>query len=227
MAALEFSCPLSTIPQSLDYPQLQMHLDLALKQSITQNLPWDLDQYLASEYISNASSSAGPSDYVETGYPLDYVPSPNAAPNHETNIGSPRNRTREFKATVEQNNQLSAETDLPDNASHIPDMQLQAASRRAKSRRQPITLNTPVHVRECHNHVEKQYRARLKLQFERLLAVLPASKTRSPADRDTISNSGQVLSRGQVLDLARERILQLEEELAMKISTMPTGDSFV
>lgn len=69
-------------------------------------------------------------------------------------------------------------------------------------------------ARECHNLVEKQYRNRLKAQFEALLAVLPVSQ---PLDctRPITGNAqrGQYFSRGQVLDAARERILTLEEEI--------------
>ncbi|KAJ9413210.1 hypothetical protein FOXG_15169 [Fusarium oxysporum f. sp. lycopersici 4287] len=96
---------------------------------------------------------------------------------------------------------------------HVPDVQLQlrSALRKSKNRKRRGTApSNPEHTRESHNLVEKHYRARLKTQFERLLTVLPVAQARSLADRDTTANIGQVLSRGQVLDMARNRIIELE-----------------
>ncbi|KAH7247606.1 uncharacterized protein BKA55DRAFT_703371 [Fusarium redolens] len=57
------------------------------------------------------------------------------------------------------------------------------------------------------------YRTRLKLRFERLLAVLEASKVRNEAVGDGDSEAPDFCySRGEVLDAARHRILTLEEE---------------
>ncbi|KAF4452305.1 hypothetical protein F53441_4823 [Fusarium austroafricanum] len=91
-------------------------------------------------------------------------------------------------------------------------VQLRSASRKSKNRRRrPAGVQS--HALECHNLNEKQYRTRLKSQFEGLLAVLPAASTLSLANRYSQVNFGQVLSRGQVLDLARDRILELEEKI--------------
>ncbi|KAJ9419456.1 hypothetical protein QL093DRAFT_2639064 [Fusarium oxysporum] len=100
----------------------------------------------------------------------------------------------------------------------LPDVQLQLqlrpASRKSKNRKpRSAAPSNQEHARESHNFVEKHYRARLKTQFERLLAVLPAAQARSLADKDTAANLGQVLSRGQVLDMARNRILELEGKI--------------
>ncbi|RFN51916.1 hypothetical protein FIE12Z_3814 [Fusarium flagelliforme] len=98
----------------------------------------------------------------------------------------------------------------------VPDVQLRSASRKSKNRkRRSAAPSNQAHARESHNLVEKHYRIRLKTQFERLLAVLPAAQARSLADGDTTANLGQVLSRGQVLDIARDRILELEENIAI------------
>uniref|UniRef100_A0A0D2XT28 BHLH domain-containing protein n=1 Tax=Fusarium oxysporum (strain Fo5176) TaxID=660025 RepID=A0A0D2XT28_FUSOF len=96
---------------------------------------------------------------------------------------------------------------------YIPDVQLQlrSASRKSKNRKRRGTApSNPEHTREIHNLVEKHYRARLKTQFKRLLTVLPVAQAHSLADRDTTANIGQVLSRGQVLDMARNHIIELE-----------------
>lgn len=68
-------------------------------------------------------------------------------------------------------------------------------------------------AREGHNLAEKQYRIRLKAQFEALLAVLPAAK--KPNDVGQVSRvmQGQCFSRGEVLDAAREIILKQENEI--------------
>ncbi|KAG7414774.1 hypothetical protein DER46DRAFT_685222 [Fusarium sp. MPI-SDFR-AT-0072] len=88
----------------------------------------------------------------------------------------------------------------------------------------------PPHVleaRECHNNVEKKYRTRLKLRFERLLAVLEASKLRDkPVGEDDSEAPGFGYSRGEVLDAARQRILTLEDEnryLASEVKNLKEG----
>ncbi|KAG7404232.1 Allergen Fus c 3 [Fusarium oxysporum f. sp. rapae] len=99
-----------------------------------------------------------------------------------------------------------------------PDVQLQlqlrSASRKSKNRkRRSAVPSNQAHARESHNFAEKLYRSRLEMQFERLLAVLPAAQARSLADRDTTAYLGQIRSRGQVLDMARNRILELEGKI--------------
>ncbi|PNP76720.1 hypothetical protein FNYG_10139 [Fusarium nygamai] len=187
-----------------------MPLDLATEQATAQTLQWDVDEYL-SEYFSNTSSSPELADYVQACYPFNYLPSP-TTPNHDADMLAPTSRTIEGSSATEQ------QSLLPTQAVQAPQMteiQLRAASRKPKNRRYKITSDTPAHVRECHHLAEKQYRIRLKAQFESLLAVLPASRTNTLADRDSSPSSGQVLSRGQVLDLARERIIELEEEIGI------------
>ncbi|EFX02316.1 helix-loop-helix DNA-binding domain containing protein [Grosmannia clavigera kw1407] len=67
-------------------------------------------------------------------------------------------------------------------------------------------------ARQNHNVVEKQYRNRLNIQFERLLAILPANQT----DSDGASRHGEFddrrMSKAEVLDMARRRIHSLEQE---------------
>ncbi|KAJ9138103.1 hypothetical protein NKR23_g8610 [Pleurostoma richardsiae] len=78
-------------------------------------------------------------------------------------------------------------------------------------------------ARRNHNNVEKQYRNRLNTQFEKLLAVLPAADQRAAVGGGKggkgASSAGAVaesddkrMSKAEVLDLARRRIGQLEDE---------------
>jgi hypothetical protein len=95
--------------------------------------------------------------------------------------------------------------------SGFADVKLRSASRKP---RRPRKKPAPsLHARQCHNEVEKQYRTRLKLRFENLLAVLQASCTN---DDDlsgvSITDVGHIFSRGEVLDVATNRILALEKE---------------
>jgi hypothetical protein len=72
--------------------------------------------------------------------------------------------------------------------------------------------------RQNHNIVEKQYRNRLNLQFERLLSVLPADQQLTEEDehhmKSGASGDGEEkrLSKAEVLDMARRRIKALEQE---------------
>ena len=86
-------------------------------------------------------------------------------------------------------------------------------------------------ARQSHNLVEKQYRSRLNQQFESLLAVLPpadsgnrsfscgGSKAQprrnskgSAAAGSTAADDDRKLSKAEVLDMARQRIITLERE---------------
>lgn len=79
-------------------------------------------------------------------------------------------------------------------------------------------------ARHSHNLVEKQYRNRLNRQFESLLAVLPAEGHSCPAGgteakpREAkgsvagIEGDDRRLSKAEVLDMARHRIMALESE---------------
>ncbi|KAI7761067.1 hypothetical protein LZL87_011472 [Fusarium oxysporum] len=198
----------------------QMPLNLAPEQATAQNLPWDGDEYLSSEYFSNTYSSPELADYVQAGHPFNYVPSSDATPSHDADMQSPTNSTNECSTTTIQQSQLSTQMVQ---APLMSEIQLREASSKPKNRKYKVTSNTTAHIRECHHLAEKQYRTRLKSQFESLLAVLPASRTRTLADRDSMQSSGQVLSRGQVLDLARERILELEEEIGLLMNAMSDG----
>ncbi|KAH7151618.1 hypothetical protein DER46DRAFT_614913 [Fusarium sp. MPI-SDFR-AT-0072] len=220
MAALEIRSTSDTHPQSLDYHRPRMPLNLAPEQATAQNLPWDGDEYLSSEYFSNTYSSPELADYVQAGHPFNYVPSSDATPSHDADMQSPTNSTNECSTTTIQQSQLSTQMVQ---APLMSEIQLREASSKPKNRKYKVTSNTTAHIRECHHLAEKQYRTRLKSQFEGLLAVLPASRTRTLADRDSMQSSGQVLSRGQVLDLARERILELEEEIGLLMNAMSDG----
>lgn len=68
-------------------------------------------------------------------------------------------------------------------------------------------------AREGHNLAEKQYRIRLKAQFEALLAVLPVANKSNDVGPSPRVIQGQCFSRGEVLDAARETILKQENEI--------------
>ncbi|KAG5765753.1 hypothetical protein H9Q72_006155 [Fusarium xylarioides] len=182
-----------------------------------QCLPWDVDGNLSPENFSNTSSSPELAEYTQAGYPFNYVPSSDSVPIHDTEMSSTASKTNQCLA---KRSQLSTQTIQAPSRSKI---QLREASRKPKDRRYQVTSNRTAHVRECHHLAERQYRIRLKAQFESLLAVLPASRTNTLADKDSTPSSGQVLSRGQVLDLARERILELEEDIRITTSIMSNG----
>ncbi|KAM0080929.1 hypothetical protein ACKRZS_006891 [Fusarium odoratissimum] len=93
-------------------------------------------------------------------------------------------------------------------------VKMRSASRRPKKvGKKPALPAHIVQARQCHNDVEKQYRTRLKQKFERLLAVLQASKVKDESGGEGDSEAPDCgYSRGEVLDFARQRILALEEE---------------
>ncbi|CAG7561942.1 unnamed protein product [Fusarium equiseti] len=65
---------------------------------------------------------------------------------------------------------------LDDLEKESPEVKLRSASRKPKRTRQKISVAANVQrARNCHNNIEKKYRARLKQGFERLLAVLYTS----------------------------------------------------
>ncbi|EKJ70081.1 hypothetical protein FPSE_09741 [Fusarium pseudograminearum CS3096] len=100
---------------------------------------------------------------------------------------------------------------LEKSATHV---KMRSASRRPKKvSKKPALPAHVVQARECHNNVEKQYRTRLKQKFERLLAVLQASKTKDESGGEGDAEAPDCgYSRGEVLNFARQRILTLEEE---------------
>uniref|UniRef100_A0A0C4BL12 BHLH domain-containing protein n=3 Tax=Fusarium oxysporum TaxID=5507 RepID=A0A0C4BL12_FUSOF len=95
-----------------------------------------------------------------------------------------------------------------------PEVKMRSASHKLKKVHKKPGL--PAHVlqaRECYNNMEKQYRTRLKLRFEGLLAVLEACKMRDEAVGEGDPEAPDFgYSRGEVLDAARQRVLTLEEE---------------
>ncbi|EXL66426.1 hypothetical protein FOPG_17393 [Fusarium oxysporum f. sp. conglutinans race 2 54008] len=95
--------------------------------------------------------------------------------------------------------------------SGFADVKLRSASHKPKRPRKKPAPS--LQARECHNKVEKQYRTRLKLRFENLLAVLQASRTNDDDLRGaSTTDVGYTFSRGEVLDAATHRILALEKE---------------
>ncbi|KAG7404217.1 Allergen Fus c 3 [Fusarium oxysporum f. sp. rapae] len=189
-----------------------------------------MDEYLASEYFTNTFGSPGTSDLLEADLSMDCQPSlemnldyicPDA--NTEWLRGAtsgPLTPPKEEKSLL---NQRPSNKDISLPVSNVQ-LQLRSASRKSKSRKRRNTAPSNLeHARESHNFVEKHYRARLKTQFERLLAVLPAAQARSLADRDTTVNFSQVLSRGQVLDMARNRILELERKIEFTLNKRRDG----
>ncbi|KNB18908.1 hypothetical protein FOXG_16310 [Fusarium oxysporum f. sp. lycopersici 4287] len=65
------------------------------------------------------------------------------------------------------------------------EVKLRAASRKPKiSRKKPAIDPNTQQARECHNNIEKQYRTRLKLRFEKLLTVLQASRWEDESSRE-------------------------------------------
>uniref|UniRef100_A0A0D2YDC7 BHLH domain-containing protein n=1 Tax=Fusarium oxysporum (strain Fo5176) TaxID=660025 RepID=A0A0D2YDC7_FUSOF len=194
MAAEEVDGTLDTLVQGYDKSQFQMPPD-----------------------CSSGQGSSGPSDLLEADLSIACQPS------FETNLDyiCPDANTEPLRREMsgpltppeEASNPSNQQPPSKDISLHVPDVQLQlrSALRKSKNRKRRGTApSNPEHTRESHNLVEKHYRARLKTQFERLLTVLPVAQARSLADRDTTANIGQVLSRGQVLDMARNRIIELE-----------------
>ncbi|KAI8652342.1 BHLH domain-containing protein [Fusarium keratoplasticum] len=96
------------------------------------------------------------------------------------------------------------------------DFTLRTASEKPKRlarHRKPVGPSMEASAREGHNLAEKQYRIRLKAQFEALLAVLPVAKKSNDVDQASRVIQGQCFSRGEVLDAARETILKQENEI--------------
>ncbi|EXK78364.1 hypothetical protein FOQG_16964 [Fusarium oxysporum f. sp. raphani 54005] len=94
------------------------------------------------------------------------------------------------------------------------EVKLRSVSRKPKRFRvKPAVAPKTQQAREYHNNVEKQYRTRLKLRFEKLLTVLQASRREDERPGEAKSlGTNDCFSRRDVLDTARQRILSLEEE---------------
>ncbi|KAI5458729.1 hypothetical protein BGZ63DRAFT_391956 [Mariannaea sp. PMI_226] len=75
----------------------------------------------------------------------------------------------------------------------------------------PTETEEDVKARAAHNQVEQQYRKRLNLHFERLLAVLPPPTGVAGGRKDGIGEKR--VSKAEVLDLATERIRTLERQM--------------
>ncbi|KAB5570315.1 hypothetical protein GE09DRAFT_703247 [Coniochaeta sp. 2T2.1] len=102
-----------------------------------------------------------------------------------------------------------------------PKRELRSASRTSKNKQERAAETSEEQKsRNSHNLVEKQYRNRLNAQFEDLLHTLPESSWSGRAtlgddgDDGRANNKGEKkrVSKAEVLDMARQRILFLEEE---------------
>ncbi|KNB06163.1 hypothetical protein FOXG_06976 [Fusarium oxysporum f. sp. lycopersici 4287] len=178
-----------------------------------------MNEYLASEHFTNTFGSSGLSDLLEADLSMACQPRLETSLDYicpDTNTERPRGATCGPLSPHEESNPSNQQAPSKNISLSAPngELELRPASHKSKNRkRHSATPSNQLRARECHNLVEKYYRARLKTQFERLLAVLPAAQGRSLAGRDTAASFGQVLSRGQVLDMARNRILELEGKI--------------
>ncbi|KAH7179000.1 uncharacterized protein B0J16DRAFT_346178 [Fusarium flagelliforme] len=110
---------------------------------------------------------------------------------------------------------VGATYNLDDLGKESPEVKLRSASRKPKRTRQRTSVAAGVQrARNCHNNIEKKYRARLKQGFERLLAVLYTSMPSMGlmGNESKSLDAGYCYSRGEVLDAAMQRILALEED---------------
>jgi hypothetical protein len=111
---------------------------------------------------------------------------------------------------------IGATYNLDDPGKESPEVKLRSASRKPKrTRQQRISVAANVQrARNCHNNIEKKYRARLKQGFERLLAVLYTSMPpmNLTGNESKSLDAGYCYSRGEVLDAAVQRILAVEED---------------
>ena len=90
---------------------------------------------------------------------------------------------------------------------------LRSASRKSKNAGNKANrTSSEAHARECHNVVEKHYRNRLNANFAKLLAVLPPAQIEKHGAKFD-PNGCRCLSKGQVLDAARDHIVELEKEI--------------
>ncbi|KAL9567442.1 hypothetical protein ACKAV7_008392 [Fusarium commune] len=233
MAAVEVDGTLDTFVQGYDESQFQMPPDCSSGQATIKNHISNTNENLSSEDFTNTFGSSGLSDLFRADLSmacqpslelnLDYIcPDANTEPLRGATSGP-------LTPPKEESNPLNQQPLGKNISLSLPDVQLQLqlrlASRKSKNRNhRSAAPSNQAHARENHILVEKRYRARLKTQFERLLAVLPAAQTRSLADRDTTANLGQILSRGQVLDMARNRILELEGKIEFILNMKGNGD---
>ncbi|CEI39819.1 unnamed protein product [Fusarium venenatum] len=118
--------------------------------------------------------------------------------------------------TAEGHNVRNNQQEIKDGSQKdLVEVKLRSASHKPKHFRSKPAVSPGVEqARNCHNKVEKQYRARLKKRFERLLAALQVPTSSQNVDGIAIGSldDSYYYSRGEVLDLATERILILKEE---------------
>jgi hypothetical protein len=183
---------------------------------------WDTDGSCNSQhFFDDAVLQFEISGLLQTNLPTTYQTSTETVSNHFEYAPSVESRSRNSSEPVfpagDDDNSSGLLVPSRSNSSQDSEIQLRSASRISKNRkrRHPVLSNSQKHARECHNLVEKQYRTRLKAQFENLLAVLPTPQDPNYAGKDATGNPGRYLSRGQVLEAARERIIKLENEVEL------------
>ncbi|KAJ9419120.1 hypothetical protein QL093DRAFT_2354354 [Fusarium oxysporum] len=231
MAVMEVDGTLDTLARGYDESQFQMPPDCSLEQATAtiKNHISNMNEYLASEHFTNTFGSSGLSDLLEADLSMACQPRLETSLDYicpDTNTGTPRGATCGPLSPHEESNPSNQQAPSKNISLPAPngELELRPASHKSKNRkRRSATPSNQLRARECHNLVEKHYRARLKTQFERLLAVLPAAQGRSLAGRDTAASLGQVLSRGQVLDMARNRILELEGKIEFILNMKQDG----
>jgi hypothetical protein len=166
-----------------------------------------------SENLSVQSLDGSYPDY--TSHQANCLNTCAATTNWSVNTSSPIMNTTSIKP--------HSSSSTPKATTNISENQQKKGLRRSHSRKHTPTSSSPKPntsssaklraqgnargSRISHSEVEKKYRDRLNNQFERLLAALPCPQTREDGDGGPIA-----LSRAAVLDMARRRILALEEE---------------
>lgn len=190
--------------------------------AIIEGNMWDTDDSWNSQHLFNdATIQFGISGFLPANLPTTYQASTETASNHFAHAPGMEPRNEDSSGPVfpagDDSRSLGLMVPSRSNPGQDPRIQLRSASCKSKNRkrRHPASSNSQTHARKCHNLVEKQYRTRLKVQFENLLAVLPTAQDSDSVDKDATGNPGRYLSRGQVLDAARERILKLENEVEL------------
>ena len=156
--------------------------------------------------------------------------SPASSRRHHENKRLKKSKTGVSAAAVAREDSIS--TSASSSASRggkrkQPKRELRSASRTSKNTQQRTQETTDERKsRNSHNLVEKQYRNRLNAQFEGLLETLPDTLrfARSRAEQDGEDAQGESgravdaeekrVSKGEVLDMARRHINNLEEEKA-------------
>ncbi|EXA32449.1 hypothetical protein FOVG_16285 [Fusarium oxysporum f. sp. pisi HDV247] len=194
----------------------------SLGQAIIERNMWDTDDSWNSQHLfSDTTMQFGISGFLPANLPTTYEASTKTASNHFAYVPGMESRNQDSSGPVfpagNDSKSLGLMVPSRSNLGQDPGIQLRSASCKSKNRkrRHPASSNSQAHARKCHNLVEKQYRTRLKAQFENLLAVLPTAQDPDSVDKDATGNPGRYLSRGQVLDAARERILKLENEVEL------------